>query len=94
MLIGINYNSLIFESGSNTDGLHNHYSIGRDISKLSLPIFGLASHKFKVSLWDPDGVSECQKANSLLRAAENWLRLLRVNHPDYNYFMSHYAYVR
>ncbi|KAH1088411.1 hypothetical protein GLYMA_07G243400v4 [Glycine max] len=66
----------------------------RDISKLSLPIFGLASHKFKVSLWDPDGVSECQKANSLLRAAENWLRLLRVNHPDYNYFMSHYAYVR
>ncbi|KAL5163420.1 hypothetical protein HKD37_07G020326 [Glycine soja] len=79
---------------SNTDGLHNHYSIGRDISKLSLPIFGLASHKFKVSLWDPDGVSECQKANSLLRAAENWLRLLRVNHPDYNYFMSHYAYVR
>ncbi|KAH1200884.1 hypothetical protein HKD37_17G046685 [Glycine soja] len=79
---------------SNTDGLHNHYSRGRDISKLSLPIFGLASHKFKVSIWDPDGVSECQKANSLSRAAENWLRLLRVNHPDYNYFMSHYAYVR
>ncbi|KAK7387952.1 hypothetical protein VNO78_22751 [Psophocarpus tetragonolobus] len=79
---------------SSTDGLHNHYSRGRDISKLSLPIFGLASHKFKVSVWDPDGVSECQKANSLSRAAENWLRLLRVNHPDYNYFMSHYTHLR
>ncbi|KAG2407272.1 uncharacterized protein HKW66_Vig0020940 [Vigna angularis] len=79
---------------SNTDGLHNHYSRGRDISKLSLPIFGLASHKFKISVWDPDGVSECQKANSLSRAAENWLRLLRVNHPDYNYFMTHYTYLR
>ncbi|ESW26330.1 hypothetical protein PHAVU_003G110000 [Phaseolus vulgaris] len=79
---------------SNTDGLNNHYSRGRDISKLSLPIFGLASHKFKISVWDPDGVSECQKANSLSRAAENWLRLLRVNHPDYNYFMTHYTYLR
>ncbi|XP_020224929.1 uncharacterized protein LOC109806826 [Cajanus cajan] len=79
---------------SNTDGLNNHYSRGREISKLSLPIFGLACHKFKVSVWDPDGVSECQKANSLSRAAENWLRLLRVNHPDYNYFMSHYTHLR
>ncbi|KAK7264675.1 hypothetical protein RJT34_32285 [Clitoria ternatea] len=80
---------------SNTDGLHIHYSRGRDISsKLSLPIFGLAFHKFKVSDWDPDGVSECQKANSLSRAAENWLRLLRVNHPDYNYFMSHNTHLR
>ncbi|CAJ1940913.1 unnamed protein product [Sphenostylis stenocarpa] len=79
---------------SNTDGLHNYCSRGRDILKLSLPIFGLASHKFKISVWDPDGVSECQKANSLSRAAENWLRLLRVNHPDYNYFMTHYTYLR
>lgn len=79
---------------SSTDVQHHHHSRGRDISKLSLPIFGLASHKFKASVWDPDGVSECQKANSLLQAAENWLRLLRVNHPDYNYFMSHYTHMR
>ncbi|XP_061349195.1 uncharacterized protein LOC133294526 [Gastrolobium bilobum] len=80
---------------SNTDGLHINYSRGRDMSsKLSLPIFGLAFHKFKVSVWDPDGVSECQKANSLLQAAENWLRRLRVNHPDYSYFISHQTHLR
>ncbi|PNY02416.1 hypothetical protein L195_g025723, partial [Trifolium pratense] len=63
---------------SNTEPLNIHYSRGRDISsKLSLPIFGLAHHKFKISIWDPDGVSESQKANSLARAAENWLRLLQ-----------------
>ncbi|XP_057420325.1 uncharacterized protein LOC130714445 [Lotus japonicus] len=80
---------------SNTDGLHIHYSRGRErSSKISLPIFGLAHNKFKISVWDPEGVPECQKANSLSRAAENWLRLLRVNHPDYNFFMTHYTYLR
>ncbi|KEH32323.1 hypothetical protein MtrunA17_Chr4g0067961 [Medicago truncatula] len=80
---------------SNTDPLNIHYSRGRDISsKLSLPIFGLAHHKFKISIWDPDGVSESQKANSLARAAENWLRLLQVNHPDYNFFTTHPIYSR
>ncbi|KAL1334881.1 hypothetical protein HN51_063833 [Arachis hypogaea] len=79
----------------NTDGLHIHYSRGRDISsKLSLPIFGLAFHKFKVSVWDPEGVSECQKANSLMQSAENWLRRLRIEHPDYNYFITRCTYLR
>lgn len=77
------------------DGFHLHSSRGRDLSsKLSLPIFGLAFHKLKASVWDPDVVSEGQKANSLLRAADNWIRLLQVNHPDYNYFVSHYPYWR
>ncbi|XP_024466320.2 uncharacterized protein LOC7477192 isoform X2 [Populus trichocarpa] len=57
--------------------------------KLPLPTFGLASYKFKVSFWNPNGVYECQKASSLLRAADNWLRLLQVNHPDYRFFVSH-----
>ncbi|KAL6532495.1 hypothetical protein OROGR_014465 [Orobanche gracilis] len=63
-------------------------------SKLSLPTFGLVSYKFKVSEPDGNGVFEGQKVNSLLRAAENWLRLLQVNHPDYNFFMSHNMYWR
>ncbi|GFP85119.1 hypothetical protein PHJA_000655700 [Phtheirospermum japonicum] len=61
-------------------------------SKLSLPTFGLVSYKFKVS--DLNGVFEGQKVNSLLRAADNWLRLLQVNHPDYNFFMTHNTYWR
>ncbi|KAK6913717.1 Protein of unknown function DUF789 [Dillenia turbinata] len=56
--------------------------------KLTLPIFGLASYKFKVSVWNPDGTQECQKATSLLQAADNWLRLLHVHLPDYNFFLA------
>lgn len=61
-------------------------------SKLSLPTFGLASYKFKVSDWNTDGVNECQKFDSLWRGADNWLRLLKVNHPDYSFFVSHNSY--
>ncbi|KAF7813548.1 DUF789 family protein [Senna tora] len=79
----------------NADGLHFDFSRSRNLSsKISLPIFGLAFNKFKVSFWDPDCVHECQKANSLLRAADNWLRSLQVYHPDYDYFMSHFSYWR
>ncbi|GKV31405.1 hypothetical protein SLEP1_g40096 [Rubroshorea leprosula] len=56
--------------------------------KLPLPTFGLAFYKFKPSVWNPDGVHKCQQANSLLQKADNWLRLLRVNHPDYTFFVS------
>ncbi|KAG8370475.1 hypothetical protein BUALT_Bualt14G0120700 [Buddleja alternifolia] len=63
-------------------------------SKLSLPTFGLASYKFKVSDWNGNAVYEEQKVNSLFRAADNWLRLLQVNHPDYNFFMTHNTYWR
>ncbi|KAF8394618.1 hypothetical protein HHK36_020832 [Tetracentron sinense] len=61
-------------------------------SKLSLPIFGLASYKFKGSIWTPNGIYEHQQANSLLQAAGNWLRLLQVDHPDYLFFVSHNTY--
>ncbi|XP_010547002.1 PREDICTED: uncharacterized protein LOC104818901 [Tarenaya hassleriana] len=58
--------------------------------KLPLPTFGLASYKLKVSIWNPpDRTQECQKLNSLLQAAENWLKRLRVHHPDYRFFISH-----
>ncbi|KAL3829359.1 hypothetical protein ACJIZ3_018161 [Penstemon smallii] len=62
--------------------------------KLLLPTFGLVPYKFKVSEWNTNGVYEGQKVNSLLRGADNWLRLLQVNHPDYTFFMSHNTYSR
>ncbi|KAH6769628.1 hypothetical protein C2S52_014431 [Perilla frutescens var. hirtella] len=69
---------------------------GFDVSsKLSLPTFGLVSYKFKAADWNGDAVyDEGQKVNSLSRAADNWLRLLQVDHPDYNFFMSHNTYWR
>ncbi|KAJ6725517.1 T15D22.8 [Salix purpurea] len=79
----------------NTEGKQRHSSTAREFHhadmslKLPLPTFGLASYKFKVTFWNPNGVYECQKAGSLVKAADNWLRLLEVNHPDYRFFVSH-----
>lgn len=56
------------------------------VPRLSLPVFGLASYKFKGSLWTPNGGYERQLASSLLQAADNWLRLLQVSHPDFLFF--------
>lgn len=64
------------------------------VPKLSLPIFGMASYKFKGPMWIQNGVSEHQLANSLVQAAENRLRLLHVNHPDFQFFASHGMYHR
>ncbi|KZV22329.1 hypothetical protein F511_05283 [Dorcoceras hygrometricum] len=55
-------------------------------SKLSLPTFGLVSYKFKVSEWNNSGAFGNQKISSLLQAAENWLRLMQVDLPDYTHF--------
>lgn len=56
------------------------------VPKISLPVFGLASYKFKGPLWTPNGGYERQLANSLLQATNNWLRLLQVSHPDFVFF--------
>lgn len=56
------------------------------VTKMSLPVFGLASYKFKGSLWTPNGGFERQLANSLLQEADNWLRRVQVNHPDFLFF--------
>ncbi|KAK2451543.1 hypothetical protein QL285_010590 [Trifolium repens] len=64
------------------------------VPKMSLPIFAMASYKLKGSIWMKNGVSDNQLANSLLQAADNWLRLVQVNHPDYQFFVSHGTYHR
>ncbi|KAK2635240.1 hypothetical protein Ddye_030032 [Dipteronia dyeriana] len=56
------------------------------VPKMTLPVFGLASYKYKGSVWTSNGGSECQLANSLLQDADNRLRLLHVNHPDFLFF--------
>ncbi|GMH15202.1 hypothetical protein Nepgr_017043 [Nepenthes gracilis] len=44
---------------------------------ISLPVFGLASYKFRGSLWTSNGNSDRQLVASLSQAADNWLRLLQ-----------------
>lgn len=50
---------------------------------VSLPVFGLASYKFKPDLWVPN---ERPLVSDLLLTAEKWLTKLQVNHPDYLFF--------
>ncbi|XP_068643532.1 uncharacterized protein [Aristolochia californica] len=77
-------------SGGSGQGSVMTYPEGIDgVPKVSLPSFGLASYKFKGSMWTPHGGSERQLASSLLQAADNWMRLLHVNHPDFQFFVSH-----
>ncbi|XP_008792833.1 uncharacterized protein LOC103709317 [Phoenix dactylifera] len=71
------------------------YSHGVDgVPKICLTAFGLSSYKFKPSTWTSSGGCESQLASSLLQAADSWLRLLDVNHPDYLFFASHGAFRR
>ncbi|XP_068332996.1 uncharacterized protein [Pyrus communis] len=56
------------------------------VPKMSLPAFGLASYKFRGSLWTPSGGCERQLASSLLQAADDFLRKHQVNHPDFLFF--------
>lgn len=55
---------------------------------MSLRLIGLASYKFKGSVWTPNGECERQLANSLQQDADNWLRGLQVDHPDFVFFCS------
>ncbi|TKY50878.1 Transducin/WD40 repeat superfamily protein [Spatholobus suberectus] len=56
------------------------------VHKMSLPVFGFASYKFKGSLWTSNGGHERQLASFLLQAADKWLRLRQVSHPDFLFF--------
>ncbi|XP_020262419.1 uncharacterized protein LOC109835724 isoform X1 [Asparagus officinalis] len=82
-------------AGSAPDPVVTYSHGGVDsIPKISLPTFGLASYKFKASMWTPKGESKSQCTSLLLEAADSWLRLLGVHHPDYQFFVSHSSYQR
>ncbi|OIW04832.1 hypothetical protein TanjilG_13680 [Lupinus angustifolius] len=56
------------------------------VPKMPLPVFGLATYKFKGSLWGPNGTYERQLTSTLMQAADEWLSLLHVRHPDFTFF--------
>ncbi|KZV42100.1 hypothetical protein F511_11696 [Dorcoceras hygrometricum] len=56
------------------------------VPQILLPVFGLASYRYRASLWTPDAGDQRQLANSLLQDADNWLNLHQVNHPDFAFF--------
>jgi len=54
----------------------------------------MASYKLKGSIWMKKGGGETQQVSSFLQAADKWLRLVQVNHPDFQFFKSHGTYHR
>ncbi|KAK4750806.1 hypothetical protein SAY87_004288 [Trapa incisa] len=64
------------------------------VPKIRLPVTGMATYKFKGSVWIQTGFQERHRVNSLTRDADNWLRLLGVRHPDFEFFASHGIYTR
>ncbi|KAH0738785.1 hypothetical protein KY290_037490 [Solanum tuberosum] len=60
-------------------------------SRISLPVFGLATYKLKTSILSPGGPHESEQENSLLQNADSWLRRLHVILPDYQFFRMHYS---
>lgn len=56
------------------------------VPHILLPVFGLASYRYRESLWTPGAGHQLQLANYLLQDADNWLNSLQVNHPDFAFF--------
>ncbi|KAK3194189.1 hypothetical protein Dsin_025499 [Dipteronia sinensis] len=73
---------------SNASSGRNVFGIDAS-SKVSVPVFGLASYKLRKSILNPHGANEWQQAESLWEAADNWLRHLKVDHPDFRFFVNH-----
>ncbi|GER26308.1 hypothetical protein STAS_01948 [Striga asiatica] len=54
---------------------------------ISLPPFGLATYKMQGDVWISDKKGhDGEKIMSLLSVADSWLKQLRVEHHDFNYF--------
>ncbi|KAK9689761.1 hypothetical protein RND81_09G079000 [Saponaria officinalis] len=54
---------------------------------ITLPAFGLATYKMQGSLWvSGRGGRDQDKLSSLCSVADSWLKQLRVQHHDFNYF--------
>ncbi|CAH8353785.1 unnamed protein product [Eruca vesicaria subsp. sativa] len=62
------------------------YEPRESVEKTALPIFGLASYKLRGSVWTSIKGSGNHLVNSLFQAADDWLRLHQVNHPDFIFF--------
>ncbi|OWM78634.1 hypothetical protein CDL15_Pgr002805 [Punica granatum] len=55
---------------------------------ISVPAFGLATYKMQGNVWVPGGKTgrDQEKLTSLQSVADSWLKQLRVQHHDFNYF--------
>ncbi|XP_042507056.1 uncharacterized protein LOC122083361 [Macadamia integrifolia] len=64
-------------------------SKGDYTSRIPLPPFGLPTYKMHGDLWVNPETADQERFISLLSAANSWLKQLRTQHHDYEYFISH-----
>lgn len=56
--------------------------------RMCLPPFGLATYKMQGNVWvSGNSGKDKERLISLLSVADSWLKQLRVQHHDFNYFM-------
>lgn len=64
-------------------------SVSLSKHQVALHPFGLATYKFRGAIWTSNGVADRHDAVMLQRSSDEWLKRLHVQHPDYEYFVSH-----
>ncbi|MCO5548903.1 hypothetical protein L7F22_002365 [Adiantum nelumboides] len=85
----LTYHSLsTLQTGEATEASGSHSISG---TKMYLHPFGLAGYKFRGPVWSLANAKDRQQTNSLLKSSDDWLRRLHVQHPDFDYFMAHFA---
>ena len=76
--------SVDMDLDDDTEGAHEKRKQGEGIT---LPPFGLATYKMQGNLWVSGHCGRDQeRLVSLLSVADSWLKQLRVQHHDFNYF--------
>ncbi|KAG6420460.1 hypothetical protein SASPL_116989 [Salvia splendens] len=70
------------------DDVENLKRKGKEGESIPLPPFGLASYKMQGDVWLSDKNDlDRERMASLLSVADSWLKQLRVQHHDFNFFM-------
>ncbi|GAA0170499.1 hypothetical protein LIER_24742 [Lithospermum erythrorhizon] len=57
--------------------------------KVSVPPFGLASHRMQGDVWLNGDSCDFEKIIDLYNAADSWLKQVGFSHPDFEFFSSH-----
>ncbi|GKU96523.1 hypothetical protein SLEP1_g9752 [Rubroshorea leprosula] len=81
----LTYHTLSSSFQDDIDSAGRKRKEGEDIA---LPPFGLATYKMQGNVWVSGNYGRDQdRLGSLLSVADSWLKQLRVQHHDFNYFM-------
>ncbi|XP_010554431.1 PREDICTED: uncharacterized protein LOC104824154 [Tarenaya hassleriana] len=84
----LTYHSLHTPVGGTRAEEESENGMREGVEKIRIPVFGLASYKLRGSVWTASGGggSEQHLVNSLFHVADEWVRLHKVNHPDFMFF--------